>query len=417
MRKTIIVLYLVSCFALPFCPWESGAAQKFFAVTVAAGPFDRRDALASFTLPNDLRAAHYALRDESGRLIPLQMDENRQATFVLSKLKAGATKSYRLEAVKSGRTPAAQGVELVRERDGVAVTAAGHPVLRYQAQKGRLPRADMKPIFLRGGYLHPVHTPSGRVVTDDYPPKHQHHHGVWFAWTKTEFEGRKPDFWNMGDGSGTVEFKALDQTWGGPVHGGFKARHTYVDLSGTAAKPTLNESWEVIVYQVGKGEKPYSMFDLVSTQECATSSPLVLPEYHYGGVGFRGNRQWDGKENAFFLTSEGKDRTNGHGTRARWCNIGGRIDGRLAEVAIFCHPNNFRAPQPMRIHPDEPFFCFAPSQMGRWEIAPGKPYVSRYRFIVYDGPPDRAEIERLWNDYANPPQVTISDQRKPRAGE
>ena len=79
----------------------------------------------------------------------------------------------------------------------------------------------------------------------------------------------------------------------------------------------------------------------------------------------------------------------------------------MAGVAILCHPDNFRFPQPMRLHPDEPFFCYAPSQLGDWAIEPGKPYVARYRFVVSEGPADKAEIERLWNDYANPPKVTV----------
>jgi hypothetical protein len=61
----------------------------------------------------------------------------------------------------------------------------------------------------------------------------------------------------------------------------------------------------------------------------------------------------------------------------------------------------------MRIHPTEPFFCFAPSQLGRWEIVPNTPYVSRYRFVAFDGPPDPAMIERLWKDFADPPRVSV----------
>ena len=61
----------------------------------------------------------------------------------------------------------------------------------------------------------------------------------------------------------------------------------------------------------------------------------------------------------------------------------------------------------MRLNPDEPFFCYAPSQGGDWVIEPGKPYVARYRFIVADGPVDAKEIERMWNDYATPPKVTV----------
>jgi hypothetical protein len=29
---------------------------------------------------------------------------------------------------------------------------------------------------------------------------------------------------------------------------------------------------------------------------------------------------------------------------------------------------------------------------------------------VQDGPPDRAELDRLWNDYAHPPQVKVESQ-------
>jgi hypothetical protein len=212
----------------------------------------------------------------------------------------------------------------------------------------------------------------------------------------------------MGTGSGTVEFVALDETWSGPVNAGFRARHRYVDLSGGEPKTALNEVWEVIAYNVGKGAKPYFMFDLISTQECVTKNPLILPKYHYGGMAFRGHRSWDGKDNSIFLTSEAKDRANGNETRARWVHINGRVDGEHAGLTMLSHPGNFRAPQPVRIHPTEPYFTFAPSQMGDWKIAPGSQYISRYRYIVTDGPPDAVELERIWSDYANPPVVTVS---------
>ena len=405
MSKTRIALVLVVCLAALRCQFEAAANPKATFITVSAGALDRRDVVVSFALPDALQAKAYRLRDESGHVIPLQVGEDRQATFVLTELQAGATRKYKLEA--STADPAADGVQAVRAGDRLTLKVAGRQALVYQALPGPLPSKEIKEIFRRGGYLHPVYTPGGRVITDDYPPDHYHHHGIWFAWTKTEFEGRHPDFWNMGDGTGAVEFVALDGSWSGPVQGGFKSRHRYVDLSGAKPTTVLNEEWKVTAYNVGRGARAYSMFDLVATHECATSSPLGLPEYRYGGVGFRGPRQWLAKDNCVFLTSEGKDRNNGHGTRARWCHIGGRIDGQPAGIAVLDHPSNFRAPQAMRINPDQPFFCYSPSLLGAWEIAPGQPYVSRYRFIVYDGEPDKAELDRLWNDYANPPQVSI----------
>jgi hypothetical protein len=87
--------------------------------------------------------------------------------------------------------------------------------------------------------------------------------------------------------------------------------------------------------------------------------------------------------------------------------MGGMVEGGLTGIAILGHPDNANAPQPQRIHPTEPFFNFAPQQAGNLEIAPGKPFTARYRFVVADGAPDKAELDRLWNDYAHPPKVTV----------
>ena len=67
---------------------------------------------------------------------------------------------------------------------------------------------------------------------------------------------------------------------------------------------------------------------------------------------------------------------------------------------MLIHPSNFRFPQPLRLNPKNPQLCVAPSQDGDWSIEPGQPYVSRYRFVIFDGAPDAAWIDQLWQDYA-----------------
>ena len=365
-----------------------------------------RETVVSFPRPRGVED-RWQLADAEGNAVRFQIGPEGQCYFILDRLTKGTARTYRFSSVKSGG-PVTPGVQVVREGRRLKISVGGKPVCYYQMEKGELPRPEIKPVYRRGAYIHPVFSPSGKIVTDDFPTNHIHHHGIWFPWTKTEFEGRQPDFWNMGEGKGTVEFVALGESWSGPVFGGFQAGHRFVDLTGPEPKTALNEVWQVMAFNASQGHKPFFMFDLVSTQQCATANPLRLPKYYYGGLGFRGNGLWNGKENTFFLTSEGEtDRVKGNETRGRWCHISGDVDGGRAGIAVFCHPENFRAPQPMRLHPSEPFFCFAPSQLGDWEIAPDKPYVSRYRFVVADGPPDKAELERFWSDYANPPQVRV----------
>jgi hypothetical protein len=87
--------------------------------------------------------------------------------------------------------------------------------------------------------------------------------------------------------------------------------------------------------------------------------------------------------------------------------MSGLVDDQIVGIAVLDHPGNFRSPQPLRIHPDDPYFNYAPSQLGRFEIKPGEKFVLRYRYVVADGAPDKAELDRLWTDYATPPQVSV----------
>jgi len=275
--------------------------------------------------------------------------------------------------------------ECVDDGKHLTLKVDGKNVLRYNYATIEQP----DPVFSRSGYLHPIWTPSGKVITNDSPKNHLHHHGVWSAWTSSEFEGRKSNFWESKEKQGRVECVKVEQTWSGPVFAGFRARHRFVNLNGPAGeKVALEEIWEVRVYALADR----FVFDLISTQTCASDQPLVIKEYRYGGIGFRGPDDWEGKEGVRFLTSEAKTRIDGHATKAKWVLAGGKIGGADASIGFLCHPKNFRFPQPLRIHPDEPFFNWAVPQGGDFSIEPGKPYVARYRFVIADGGLDATDM-------------------------
>ena len=378
------------------------AAAADYSLRVDAGQHERSGTPVSFPLP-DIGQTHWQLTGPGGKAVAIQSDDRGSATFIIRELAAFETAVYKLTTI--AKPTHENDVHLAHRNGKLQITIGDRTVLHYQAEKSELPRDDLEPIYRRGGYIHPVLTPSGTVITADYPHNHKHHHGIWFPWTNTIFEGRKPDFWNMGNGTGTIEFTGLHSQWSGPVHAGFSSSHQFVDLITKPKKVALTETWRMQVYATGQA---YHLFELESVQRCASGSKIQFPQYRYGGLGFRGHDDWDGKENCFYLTANGEaDRIKGHATRARWCHVGGQTGGKWGGIGVLCHPGNFRFPQPMRIHPSEPFFNFAPSQTGDWEIKPGEDYVSRYRFVVTDGKPDAGLLERQWRDYAHPPRVEV----------
>ncbi len=377
--------------------------ENNYKITIEASELNRPLSIVNFKMPKNIPKAEYSLKSEDDREFPIQVLENGMACVVLSAVIAETSQTFSI--VKSN-SPKQADLQLKKDDTSISFLQGDSLLFTYHTQ-GSLPNPDIDSVFLRGGYIHPVITPAGKVVTDDYAWNHLHHHGLWTAWTKTEFEGRKPDFWNMGAKKGKVDFVELDTTWAGSAVAGFKAQHKYTDLLAEEPKVALHEQWEVQVYNTQYTQPNVRIIDINMVQRCAIASPLILPTYHYGGMGFRGHASWDGVENAFFLTSEGKGRSDGNETMAKWCHVGGYVDGDLAGITIMSHPSNFRHPQPVRIHPTEPFFCYSPSQAGDWSIEPGEVYEAKYRFVIYDGEADVELLNALWQDYAEPLSITI----------
>ncbi len=390
----------VSLLAQPTTPLSTLPRLRLDASEIA-----RTQAWVTVQLPSSVRGADLQLRhEETGEIVPLQIGPDREAWAVVPSIPADKAVRYRIEPAL--KATSADRVVALRESSDVRVRVDGAPAFTYVGEPGRLP-AGVEDAYERGGYIHPVTTPSGRRVTEDYPPNHRHHHGIWSAWTSTRFEGRTPDFWNMGDRKGTVEFERLGRTWSGPLTAGLESRHRYMDLLAPTPKTVLLENWRVIAYAQPQATRPAHVFDLEITQSLAGNAPLELPTYRYGGLGMRGRHEWDGPDRTFFLTSTGRGRVSGHGTRASWVHMSGDVDGQRAGLAMLSHPDNARSPQPMRIHPSEPFFNFAPQQAGPLAIRPGEVFTLRYRIVVMDGPPDAARLDAMWQAYALPVRARV----------
>ena len=411
-------------------------------ITIAPAPVDRAALVVRVPCypfkkdPNRLCAF-----DATGKSYPMQEEllnyqvlsktenakemERRTAEFVAIHEGKVPTEPVRHMLLTVGFLPANKTLRLtVQERDNpsrvtVKTDSSGNPMLAidgnvrltYQTSKKNKPRHDISDDILRAGYLHPVRSPSGAIVTGDYPSNHPHHHGIWTPYTKAVFQGRTTDFWNMQNKKGRVDLVgfALNSSGNGGVYEKLNATTGMIDLTGPKETTALWEASMVLLYDIPDTPRPMVAFDLITEQACATQDPVELPEYHYGSFGLRGPDEWDGKEGARFLTSEGiTDRKKGDGTRARWCYLGGKTSAGISGTAVLGYPDNFRFPMPLRLHPDMPYFSIVPQKLGAFTIKPGERYVTRYRFIITDGEPDAKLFDACWNSLAHPAKVSFS---------
>ena len=139
-----------------------------------------------------------ALKSTDGKTVPLQISDDGTATFILPELSAGKSASYELVSLPDAMTD----IALAEEKDGAVTFAVGGKAVGSFIGEAADSTERQQKSTCAAEYLHPLATPTGNVVTDDYPANHLHHHGVWTAWTNTVFQGRKTDFWNMGQGLG-----------------------------------------------------------------------------------------------------------------------------------------------------------------------------------------------------------------------
>ena len=300
---------------------------------------------------------------------------------------------------------ASEGMSVETTQSTITVSSDGVALLVYNKRTPKIP-AGIDPIYARSGFLHPVHTPAGRVVTAAFPHDHPHQQGIFSAWVKTDYAGRSPDFWNAAAGTGRVFHERVVSTFQDQGQAGFE-----VDLIHQAARQpaidVLRERWKVTAYAT---DGNYRCFDLHTIQSALTDQPLTVRKYHYGGMALRGPVEWllkgdtDSKKGGVtdrelsgFLNDLKSSRIKGNHQPAKWVSLWGKIDGNSVSITVLSAKDNFRAPQPARLHPRKPYFCFCPCVASAFVIDRDHPFEARYRYLVTDTAPDPQWLDEQWD--------------------
>jgi len=339
--------------------------------------------------------------------VPFQIDDNN-----LWFLHKGIKAEY---FIKKGTFENTVNEVSTRKKDGKIVMSIKERALLNYRYGISYPPKGVDSIFRKSGFIHPLLAPNGDTLTRIHPPDHYHHYGIWGPWTHTQINGQQVDFWNLGDGKGTVLFKDIIDRKSGGVFTSINVSQEHIDLiTENIPQVALNENLEVKLWDLDRSDR--YMFDYKTTFNTPLENGILFEAYRYGGgIGMRFTKRWH-KNNCTVLTSEGNDRLSADGTNARWCIVKGEsADGKSTNGVLFMsHFENRSHPEPMRIWPvdandgrGDMFFEFCPIRHEEWKIEPQKEHQLKYRMVVFENDLTAEEAEEYWQAFVKKPKISL----------
>ena len=170
-----------------------------------------------------------------------------------------------------------QEVTLQESSKGMDFLLDGKLVLSYQMTKEPVP-AGIKEAYSKSGFIHPIQSPSGQILSRIQPEDHYHHYGIWGPYTRATIGGKEVDFWNLGDEKGRVDFSHVlsKKQAGGAAE--LTVRQNHVDLKATAeSRIAMEEDLRIKVKPADKGR--YQV-DYTSTLQTGISGGMIrLPSH------------------------------------------------------------------------------------------------------------------------------------------
>jgi len=233
----------------------------------------------------------------------------------------------------------------------------------------------------RSCYLHPVYSPGGVLLTDDFNPNHPHHRGISWMWPEVTVGGKKGDIWTV---------KGFQQRFVG-----WKAR----EAAGGVARLAVENGWfdgqrkfvkeevEILTHAVSDGRR---VLEFKLRLEAADQPVQVAgtPEGKkgFGGFCFRFAPRDGGARKTIIRTDRGILEKDGVLARHPWAEISGSFQGRTAGARVEDAPTNPGYPHNgwLMRHGFGFLNCSYPA-LETITLQPGKPLELQYKVILFDG--------------------------------
>jgi hypothetical protein len=282
---------------------------------------------------------------------------------------------------------------LFRESDqGIELAENGKPVFFYQ----RKPKS-LTGEYICNNYIHPLFNLNGDVLTEEFPPDHPYHRGIFWTWHQIFVDTN-----NIGDGwinDGISQDVVKIQTEKYKTEAHFNLEVLWKSSSYPDGKPFMNEQTSIIVHQpesdVRKIDFKITLKALVDGLQIGGSAD----EKGYGGFCVRLKIPDD-----LIFTSE-----NGPVTPRElqiesgpWMDFSGGFGNNagVSGLTILCHPDTPNYPEPWILRQKGSMQNIVFPGQNRVNIPMDKPTVLRYRIIIHNGNAGSVNLPGLQAEYS-----------------
>ncbi|OVE79187.1 hypothetical protein BVY01_03340 [bacterium I07] len=282
----------------------------------------------------------------------------------------------------------------------------GDPVLVYNYGK-QLP-SGIPDRYRRSTYIHPLYSPSGVILTDDFPSDHYHHRGLSWMWPKVFIDGVRYDLWHIyGPQAQYPGIHQLFEKWvikeTGPVCATLGVKNRW-EIEG--GKKVMDE-W--VLLRIYKSDGPYRAVDLFLTWK-----PVVPVEIEgaddkgYGGLNFRLAPR---KETTLF-SSEGREKRDSNLKPLPWADQSGLFENKSDFDGVTIFQSYF--------NPDYPagwclrhygFLGVAWPGVDRYRLETDKRLELRFRLWIHDGDAEQGQVKEAFHFFKHSPEVSQDESK------
>jgi hypothetical protein len=274
-------------------------------------------------------------------------------------------------------------------------------------------------------YLYPIHGPTGRNMTRNYPMKtiageqhdHPHHRGLCFGhqdiagfnnWAEAASFGKpKPGAKPNPKAStlGSIKHRDYKELKGGET-GVISAVSDYLNNEGKK----IMEEERVMTFRVNGDTRVID----VDITLIASEGDVEVGDEKDAGISIRVPTEMavdagkDAKGTGHIINSNGDKDADAWAKRATWCDYYGTVEGEAVGVAMLNHPSSFRHPTPWHVRTyglftANPFGLKSlnkESESGAMTLKKGEKITLRHRFIFHTGDEKAGKIAEAYEAYA-----------------